>query len=464
MLKDNWRFISRIHRVLDNLVITGAFVVSYQLRDQFLNLLGVFGVETAADFNVLAPFSDYFVIFFASITLFNLWLSILGAYESMRFAKVKQLLKMSVLASAMVFISIGFIAFVLKIDFSRSLLGLYCLVSCFALFVERMGALAFLRYVRALGKNFRRVLILGDKLDCDKVEARVVEHPELGVRVVSVVDESIKLEDFESSLKELVIDEVIFATPGPVAKKFAQITSEEGVRVTLVADVFSLELRNSRVSDLAGLPLIHFERSGCKGGSLISKRLFDLILGTVLFLGALPLFILISVVILVHSGRPVFFRQHRVGLNGRLFMLYKFRSMVNGAEEKLFELKEQNEMSGPVFKIESDPRVTSVGRFLRRFSLDELPQLINVIKGEMSLVGPRPPLPSEVSKYKRFQRRRLSIRPGLTCTWQVNGRNKIRDFEEWANLDLEYIDNWSMWKDLKLILKTFPAVLRGTGS
>jgi lipopolysaccharide/colanic/teichoic acid biosynthesis glycosyltransferase len=174
--------------------------------------------------------------------------------------------------------------------------------------------------------------------------------------------------------------------------------------------------------------------------------------------------VLIAFVIKIDSRGAVFFRQQRVGLNGRLFSLYKFRSMVEGAESKLDELRDKNEMKGPVFKLKDDPRITRVGKYLRRYSLDELPQLWNVVRGDMSLVGPRPPLPDEVKLYLRKFRRRLSMRPGITCTWQVSGRNDIVDFETWARLDLEYIDNWSLAKDLMLLLRTVPAVIRGSGA
>jgi lipopolysaccharide/colanic/teichoic acid biosynthesis glycosyltransferase len=159
----------------------------------------------------------------------------------------------------------------------------------------------------------------------------------------------------------------------------------------------------------------------------------------------------------------VFFTQTRVGLNGRRFTLWKFRTMVREAEKKKAELAAFNEMSGPVFKMSDDPRVTRLGQFLRRTSLDELPQLINVLKGDMSLVGPRPPLPHEVVQYAGWERRRLSVKPGLTCLWQINGRNRI-DFDEWMKLDLEYIDTWSLQKDAAILAKTVPAVLRGAGA
>jgi lipopolysaccharide/colanic/teichoic acid biosynthesis glycosyltransferase len=164
------------------------------------------------------------------------------------------------------------------------------------------------------------------------------------------------------------------------------------------------------------------------------------------------------------SGGNVLFRQTRCGLNGRFFTLYKFRTMVEDAEERRAGLLHLNEMKGgPVFKLKSDPRVTWFGRFLRRYSLDELPQLWNVLRGDMSLVGPRPPIPEEVAQYQRWQRRRLAMKPGLTCLWQVSGRNEL-DFDRWMQLDLEYIDSWSPWLDFKILLRTIPAVLSGKGA
>jgi len=182
----------------------------------------------------------------------------------------------------------------------------------------------------------------------------------------------------------------------------------------------------------------------------------------VLVLGA-PAFAAIALAIKLESPGPVFFRQRRIGLNGREFWMWKFRSMCHDAEARRAELERHNEMDGPVFKMSQDPRVTRVGRLLRRTSLDEFPQFWNVLRGRMSVVGPRPPLPEEVRRYKRWQRRRLSVKPGLTCLWQVRGRNQL-DFAEWMALDLHYIDTWSLWGDLKIVLMTIPAILMGRGA
>ncbi|MDP2689601.1 MAG: sugar transferase, partial [Deltaproteobacteria bacterium] len=197
-------------------------------------------------------------------------------------------------------------------------------------------------------------------------------------------------------------------------------------------------------------------------GALAAKRAADIVLAGTALLFTLPFFLLASLLVKLSSPGPVFFRQERCGLNGRRFDLLKFRTMVENADGLKDAIAHLNEMSGPVFKIKKDPRVTPVGRFLRKYSLDELPQLINVLKGDMSIVGPRPPIPAEVVKYEIWQRRRLSVRPGITCFWQVNGRNKV-GFDDWISLDLKYIDNWSFKQDMKIILKTIPAVLRGTG-
>ena len=189
----------------------------------------------------------------------------------------------------------------------------------------------------------------------------------------------------------------------------------------------------------------------------------DRVGSAILLVVTLPLLVVASIAIKLTSRGPIFFKQVRLGLNGRTFTLYKFRSMKVGSEKEMEELKYYNEMSGPVFKMQHDPRVTPVGRFLRRTSIDEIPQLFNVLRGEMSLVGPRPPLPAETEEYDRWQRRRLSVKPGMTCLWQINGRNMV-DFKDWMNLDLLYIDNWSLWLDIRILLKTLLVVIKGDGA
>jgi exopolysaccharide biosynthesis polyprenyl glycosylphosphotransferase len=239
----------------------------------------------------------------------------------------------------------------------------------------------------------------------------------------------------------------------------------EGVEVWLVADFFKTEISRTTFDDFFGRPIMVFRTAPETSWGRVVKQLVDLA-GAALALAllAVPLAVVALLVKLTSPG-PVFFKQQRSGLNGRPFTLYKFRTMVTNAEQLKHELESMNEMDGPVFKVTNDPRITPFGSILRKFSIDEFPQFFNVLRGEMSLVGPRP-LP--VDEVKRFNdlahRRRLSVKPGLTCLWQISGRNNVKDFKNWVRLDLEYIDNWSLWLDFKILCRTVPVVLSGTGA
>jgi exopolysaccharide biosynthesis polyprenyl glycosylphosphotransferase len=239
----------------------------------------------------------------------------------------------------------------------------------------------------------------------------------------------------------------------------------EGVEVWLVADFFKTQICRTTIDDFYGQPVLVFRAVPEASWESVLKQVMDFF-GALLALAilAIPLAI-VALLVKITSPGPIFFRQQRSGLNGRPFVLYKFRTMVTNAEQLKHELAAMNEMSGPVFKVTNDPRITALGRFLRKFSIDEFPQLFNVLRGEMSLVGPRP-LP--VDEVKRFHdpahRRRLSVKPGLTCLWQISGRNNVKDFKDWVRLDLEYIDNWSLWLDCKILCRTVPVVLVGLGA
>lgn len=513
MLKTHWRFISRIERVGDNVIIVVSFFLAYFLRDIFLRNFNswIFPSSLPQELNKLGPLQGYIIVLGVALPVYNALLSIFGAYRSMRFQSTLQLSKLFLLSSGLVFLCEGFAFYFLKLDLSRSFLAIFCAFSGVLLLIERYGVLQFLRYWRVRGKNFRNLLIVGTGDQAQNLYREIARHSELGVKVVGFVEMSPEerdgmpgcfsakdgfpskgqgsrvsgrqefassapshfpniiatFETFELALKKHAIDEVLFTD---VSKSFskveeiAQIAAEEGIGVTLAADLFSLEIVMSEMSYFGGTPLIHYHPLPGESGALVIKRAIDIFVSTLLLLILSPFLILLAILIKLDGSGPVFFRQSRVGLNGRPFVLLKFRSMVEGAEDLLSGLRGRNEMTGPVFKLKEDPRVTRIGRILRRFSMDELPQLLNVLRGDMSLVGPRPPLPEEVALYVRKHRRRLSMRPGLTCTWQVSGRNEIPDFEKWAELDLQYIDSWSLGKDLRLLVKTIPAVLMGTGA
>lgn len=239
----------------------------------------------------------------------------------------------------------------------------------------------------------------------------------------------------------------------------------EGVEVWLVADFFRTQLSRTSFDDFYGHPILVFRSTPESSWQSVLKQVVDYVGATALLMISLPILALVALLVKFTSPGPILFRQQRSGLNGRPFMLYKFRTMVTNAEQLQHELAAMNEMNGPVFKVSNDPRITPIGRLLRKFSIDEFPQLLNVLRGEMSLVGPRPLPVNEVRRFNDLaHRRRLSVKPGLTCLWQVSGRNNVKDFRDWVRLDLEYIDNWSLWLDFKILCRTVPVVLVGTGA
>jgi exopolysaccharide biosynthesis polyprenyl glycosylphosphotransferase len=268
-------------------------------------------------------------------------------------------------------------------------------------------------------------------------------------------------------LRNNVVEEVVVAVPrGMIGDIQAIIDAcqEEGVNLSFMADVYDFPAERIELGTINQIPLIKFLPVALSEGALLGKRIFDLLV----VLAASPvlavIFLIVGIAIRVDSKGPIFFSQERVGLNKRIFNIYKFRSMVPDAEAKMASLEHLNEVKGPAFKIKDDPRITRLGRFLRASSLDELPQLINVLKGDMSLVGPRPMTKRDVELFdKGLQRKRFSARPGITCIWQISGRSNL-SFEEWLQLDLHYIANWSLWLDIKILFKTIPSVLKGSGA
>ncbi len=275
------------------------------------------------------------------------------------------------------------------------------------------------------------------------------------------------IEDLERVLHDRAVGEVYFAASvlrhAEVMEAAIHVCERYGVSFALPTSPFRFDRARLKYEKAAPSGYLHYVTYEHKPIETAIKRVFDVFASALALLLLAPLFIVVAGLIKLGSRGPVFFPQERVGLHGRHFYMLKFRSMVENADALRVELEAQNEQSGPVFKITQDPRVTSIGRFIRKFSIDELPQLINVLRGEMSIVGPRPPLPKEVEKYEPWQRRRLSVRPGITCVWQVSGRNEI-SFERWMYLDMQYIDHWSFKEDIKLILKTIPTVLSGRGA
>ncbi len=276
-----------------------------------------------------------------------------------------------------------------------------------------------------------------------------------------------KVEQLEEVLCQVPVDIVYIAgnaqKHGQEMQAAIKLCERFGIPFALPAHPFRLDRARPVDSHAVADGYLHFVTHAPRPHQMAIKRLFDIIASAVALLALSPLLVTVAILIKLTSSGPIFFKQKRVGLHGKPFNMLKFRSMVVNAEELKEKLQAFNEQTGPVFKIKNDPRITWIGRFIRKYSIDELPQLLNVLRGEMSVVGPRPPLPREVEKYAAWQRRRLSVRPGLTCIWQVSGRNQI-SFEEWMYLDMQYIDNWTLMTDLNLILRTVPVVLTGHGA
>jgi len=276
------------------------------------------------------------------------------------------------------------------------------------------------------------------------------------------------MEQLNSVIANHAIDEVLVALPmdkyGSLVETIVHECEEQGIIVRVRTGMSRLQIARSSVDELEGVPVMTFQSGPVDSWQLIMKRVID-ILGSVALLVALaPLFALVMLLIRLESHGSIFFAQERIGLNKRRFRMLKFRTMVDGADRLQHMLEDLNEADGPVFKIKKDPRITRVGKILRRFSIDEFPQLINVLLGDMSLVGPRPLPVRDVERIDiRWQKRRFSIKPGLTCLWQVSGRSDI-GFNEWVRLDLDYIDRWSLGLDLLILLKTIPAVFKGPGA
>jgi exopolysaccharide biosynthesis polyprenyl glycosylphosphotransferase len=343
---------------------------------------------------------------------------------------------------------------------------------------QRVGIYSALHLLRRFGRNVRNALVVGTgPRACSYVDT-VAAHPEWGTRIVGFVDDCDapvdprlggtlvhKLVDFRDLLGQ-VIDEVVIAVPRSLLESIRPVVVEcaaRGIPVTVLANLFDDCLPTVRGTQYGRLPVLQLAPVAPRPVAIAVKRAIDVVGSAALLALFAPVMAAAALAIRASSAGGVIFRQERIGLRGRTFDCLKFRSMVEDAERLRETLLAHNEMDGPAFKISDDPRVTPVGRFLRRWSLDELPQLWNVLRGDMSLVGPRPPLPDEVDRYGGGQRRRLSMRPGITCLWQISGRNEI-GFEGWMELDLHYIDQWSLALDLWILLSTPVAVLGRRGA
>jgi exopolysaccharide biosynthesis polyprenyl glycosylphosphotransferase len=357
---------------------------------------------------------------------------------------------------------------------SRAYLACIGVGTAYWLMLSRMIAGGLLRRWRARGGGVNRVLVVGEGVGAERFASTLSAHPELGMVQVGAVlpihepgDGRLHdLDELRRLLTEEVVDEVVICIPferWPVIRDCIQVAEEQGKTVRIPLWVVGELASRNRIDEVAGIPLLSLTSTPDDALHLAWKRATDL-LGAVVGLAVLAVPLAVAAIAIKrHDGGPVLFRQVRVGRHGRHFELIKLRTMAVDAERRMDEVAHLNEREEVAFKAADDPRITAVGRVLRRYSLDEVPQFVNVLRGDMSLVGPRPPVPGEVKLYDPRHRRRLSVKPGMTGLWQVSHRQEA-SFESWVELDLRYIDTWTLLNDLRILLRTIPAVLRGTGA
>jgi len=437
-----------------------------------------------AEFLAMRVKIQNFITFSILLLVWHQIFSMFGMYSSRRLAgewdEVVDTLKATTFGTFLIVIAALLVHVMLV---TPEFVAVFWIAASLVTIAARLLMRSVLRRFRLRGRNLRDMLIVGTNPRAVQFAHKVRENHSLGYRVIGFVDQpwagigdlgqsGFKLAcDFagmQDFLRTNVVDEVVVALPmrsmHSQASHVAAICEEQGILIRFVSNLFQGKISRPRVEEFDGDSLITHYTGGLDGWPVVVKRAVDILFSAILLVLLSPVLLVTAVLIKLTSPGPVMFVQKRLGLNKRHFGIYKFRTMVVDAEKRMKEVEHLNEVSGPVFKIKNDPRITPLGRILRKTSIDELPQLINVFKGDMSLVGPRPlPIRDYEGFSEDWQRRRFSVRPGITCLWQIGGRSSI-SFEKWMELDLQYIDKWSLWLDFQILLKTIPAVLRGSGA
>lgn len=475
MLREPARLIAYRRLLLDVALTAGSFLFAHQLRSNLLPR-----IAPSLFPGGLYPISDYLPLL---AVVLPLWMLLLAAHRLTAPGEVLSLRREAFKEMQVAVIGVLVLAaasYLLRLDFvSRPFLLLFGLINGVVLAAARVAERR-----TAIGRKLaeapeRVVVVVGCGDEAVAVARQVLAHRVWGLRLLGLVDADgcgrAQVGQFPvvgdvRSLFDLltheVVDEVVLAVPTRELGELEPVLvrcQELGIRVRVALRPFPHLRPHVEVEALNGIPLLTFATSPIAPFALFVKRVIDVVAAAVALLLLSPLWLLIVAAVRLTSRGPVLYRQVRCGLHGRRFVLLKFRTMVENAERMRGEVEHLNVMDGPVFKAPGDPRVTPVGRLLRRSSLDELPQFLNVLVGDMALVGPRPPIPEEVDQYEPWQRRRLAMKPGITCLWQISGRSNL-DFATWMELDLAYIDHWSLWLDTKIMALTVPAVFSGRGA
>lgn len=427
---------------------------------------------------------ENFVLGTVMLGIWHLACSSLSLYESKRLSPISQEIPDILKATSLVTFTTAGVAILFGVEMITSwFLIVFWTLSTLMLCINRIGLRMVLSWMRRRGRNLRNIVIIGTNQRALTFAHEIRTKPDLGYRLLGFVDDQWEgcpprhledvpvisnLETFPGFIRTFSVDEILIALPlrsfYQQASRIVAQCEEQGILVRMLGDLFSPRLAKSVIDEVGAHPTLTLNTGAIGDQAILIKRILDLVIAVPAVILLSPFLAIIAAVIKFTSPGPVFFIQERVGLNKRVFPLIKFRTMVQGAELLQAELEHLNEVDGAAFKITHDPRVTPLGRLLRKTSIDELPQLINVIKGDMSLVGPRPlPIRDLLEFNEDWHRRRFCVRPGLTCLWQVSGRSTI-SFTRWMELDLQYIDKWTLWLDVKILFKTIPAVMKGSGA
>ena len=471
MLKTNSPHLVKLDKVIDLILTLASFFLAYYVSKW---------VSPHLFIERFATLDTYLWMLYIVIPIWLVLLPRYGLYGSLREISVNRLILITSLPIIQAGVLSGAAVFLLKQQaLSRGFFITFLMVNLATLVLWKLIVRQILWHLRKEGYNYRGILIIGDRERAKAIRSKLENRKEWGLKVVGIVNVSNHDQNFIGTLEgqpycgnlssmrhmlsKHVVDEILITSldnKNELIGEVVQIAEEIGVRVRVILDLFSSKIFKSTAVDKFGENFaltLHTTHLDTRVAML--KRTMDIILAAFGMIVTAIVSIPIGILIKCTSKGPILFRQRRIGQNGRLFYIYKFRTMHVDAEKRKQELLRHNEMKSVMFKMENDPRLTPCGKFLRKFSLDELPQLFNVLRGDMSLVGPRPPLREEVAQYSPWQRRRLSVKPGLSGFWQVSGRNNVTDFDTVVKQDLEYIDKWSLWLDLKILFKTIFVVI-----
>lgn len=419
--------------------------------------------------NAVNPFKDFAWLLLLVIPAAPFVLEAQGFYSRPLFCPRQTTLWQLARACTLMVLGLSLVVFLMKAQIARGPILWFGCVSFGLMVVKDELLRIYLKRKFANEPNKRRFLLVGTADELARMRAVLAKRVDEGVEIPAELNLSeASVRHLTDMLHEHSVNGVLLSAKHTYFEQMEaaiRACEREGVEAWLIADFVKTEMSRTSFDDFFGRPALVFRTAPDVSWQSVAKSAVDFFGALILLALAFIPMLVVALLIKLTSSGPVLFRQTRSGLNGRPFTMYKFRTMVTDAEQRKQELDALNEMSGPVFKLTKDPRITPLGRILRKFSLDEFPQLFNVLRGDMSLVGPRPLPEYEVKRFDDCaHRRRLSVKPGLTCLWQVSGRNEVKDFKDWVRLDLQYIDNWSIWLDLKILLRTIPVVLLGTGA